>query len=1298
MAYRINFDKLKVNQPLYAPESSQGQSVQELADSLFVDSLPTSTPEASTPFGSEASTTSDNPRMALVNNPPDVYQASMGDSERTYQQQIAENTPAPVLPDNVNPQFAQAHPDLTTLLGAASYPIKRAMENPWMQRAGQTGSEVVTMTDRPDKVSTGSTAGDVSADLLGFIMGAAENPVSAGSKALKGTGLLAERYLPKLSNPIADLATKGAAMSVPYDIGYGALNNGIDPRSVAINAAASAGLNLLPYGVGRALANKQDSRLIPNIGGLERKLEGAAEKIDPGMVQQDLEQPRPTQTRPILPIAAEKFSLVPGKTRAEQTNAKVQQALEEWNRKNLGIAKKETQAQTKAQMNDMLAGVGKRQEQWLGEKFMPKADRQQELKNSIGLNRPSSPEEVAGIAKRQIPVNPREGYISSDNKGVFLRPLTQVKPKTEMPPRLGEPLPQGVGAASLRTPSTIETITSKSERGPVDVGNTIRAAYQKSVDSLNRLNDVDNYVAKTTGKKLAPQDKTYMAAMNQKGADQTARFILEEGLRDSKDKVVGPSFKEVVQKVPKGTWREFEDYLKLNHFKAWEKQGMEVYDKNLNMNEVIANKKIAEYEAKYPWMKQAAKDYTGWINQFGEKWLVDTGLVSKEQWQAMRTLYKDYIPFQRLMDESELGITGAKAGFANQPNPVKRALGSERKTIESIETMIERIPAYVKAAKRNEVMQKLIGFMKSDAEGMAPWGEIVTSDTANLTMKNVVAGRINGERIHVRLNDPQLLEALTKLSPQGQNAVVEFVRQGTRIMKMLTTGVNPVFSLARNIFRDLPMSYVSSKSTNNPAIWAKDLVGSLVDIVGNKEMYKSFKAMGGGHSSSIAADRNILAESKARIQPGYFDPSKPAQMAGRLGKAAFGGLERLANVTETMPRLGEYRRIVRQGGGSYESKVKGLFEANDITVNFNRSGDVSRSADAFIPYFNAAVQGLDKLGRIFKDNPVQATGKAIAAITVPTVALYAHNHNDPNYQRLSQWTKDNYFCIPKGNGTFIKIPKPRETGVIFGALPERVLRQWQDRDPNAFEGFAETIKTNFVPPTRTILAPIGDIRANKNFIGAPIVPGYMENLSPKLQYDENTSNPAKWIGDKLNISPKQADYLIRSYTGVIGQLGIPALSEGGSVKETLIRQVTADPVYSNDVVTKFYDKKKKLDTSASDAKYTGGQAESQDEKFRKLYGKIGDTISDTRDKMRKIEKNPALTPEAKKEQLRGMQAAIVTMADIANKSTDEQTKLYNDLKRKGKIVETKPKSAGQIQTDQRKADKTREEMTSLFTR
>jgi len=1234
------------------PETDNGipgegsPEIKRLASELFVDA-PVAPPEPSRPFFKQVAN--------FVKNPMNEIRYFNRKSDEQYE-----------------PVRKELYPQLYPEPGAPT------PQGSWFERTGQAGSEVMGMMDRPDKVTTGSKFGDISADLAGGLMGFAGNPASAGAKLWGGTEQAISGALPLIPKlnvlpAIAQTGLKMGATTLPYEATRAIANDRpFDAGEAGTAAASNALLGMLLHGGGKALASFRRPGEVP---GVESTLP-------------TLEAPPGVNTAPQKSFTSLRL---PGteKTAMDRLNEGIQEA-QNYVKHNDVLAAYPPGTTVEAALADIKANTGIDLPRLMNdvEAIQGRPGLRQQVANEAQFSR-------LGQAAGAIPelakfVGPgRERIIGGS-------PSLRVTPPMVQPVR--GTLPQGISPMSMQPPDTLGTITSKSDRGPIDINRIIRQTYSKTVDTQNRLNDVDKYVSSTIGRSLPPQDKLYMNAMNQKGADQTARYILEEGMVDAKGDAAGPSFKEVVKSVPSGKWREFEDYLKLNNFKAWEAEGKTVYDKNLNMNEIFADRKIADYEAKYPWMKQASQNYTGWINQFGEKWLVDTGLVSRDGWNAMRVKYKDYIPFQRLMDETELGVgTGrAKGAFAEQPNPVKKAMGSERKTIESVETMIERIPAYVKAAKRNEVMVKLIDHMKEDPQGMAPWGEIVTSDTAHLTMPNVVAGRINGERVHVKVSDPQLLDALTKLSPTGQNVVVEAVRQVTRTMKVLTTGVNPMFSLARNIFRDLPTSYVASKSTNNPITWGRDILGSVVDILRNKDIYKSYKAMGGGHSSSIATDRNILAESKARIQPGYFNPKNPLQMAGRLGKAAFGGLERLANVTETAPRLAEYRRIVRQGGGSYESKVKGLFEANDLTVNFSRSGEISKGVDAFIPYFNAAVQGLDKFARIYKDNPVQGIVKSVAAVTIPTIVMYAINHNDPNYNRLANWVKDNNFLIPKGDGTFIKIPKPREVGVIFGSSVERAMKQWSQGDPKGFEDFSKTIITNFAPPVRPIFMPFVDVARNKNFAGSTIVPGYMQNLSPQLQADENTSSISKWLGAQLGKSPKQIDYLVRSYTGVIGQLGIPALSEGGSMKETLIRQVTADPVYSNDIVNKFYEKKKDLETNASDAKFTGGQNEPIEVKQRKLYGKIAETISDTRDQMRAIEKNPALTDEAKKERLRGMQAAIVTMAEIANKSESEQMGLYNILKRKGKIEETKPVSPAKQALDLRNEQKKYKEMTGIL--
>jgi hypothetical protein len=403
----------------------------------------------------------------------------------------------------------------------------------------------------------------------------------------------------------------------------------------------------------------------------------------------------------------------------------------------------------------------------------------------------------------------------------------------------------------------------------------------------------------------------------------------------------------------------------------------------------------------------------------------------------------------------------------------------------------------------------------------------------------------------------------------------------------------------------------------------------------------------------MAADRNLLAESKASVLPGYFDLKKPITGAGRGIKAAGRGIEQFTNAVETAPRLPEYIRTVKQGGDTYASRQKGLFNAQDVTVNFSRHGSVAKDADAFVPYLNAALQGIDKLGRIYSKDPIGAVYRSVVAVTVPAIGLWLINRDDPNYQKLSSWTRDNYFCIPLESGKFLKIAKPREAGVVFGSMAERALDKWANDDPNGFKGFSEAWIHSFAPPVRTIGAPVTDVIANKNFAGAPIVPGYMQRLSPEQQHDENTSAPAKALGKLTNSSPKKIDYLARSYTGVLGELGIPAASEGRGesavqrIGNVLDKTFKADPLYSNDTLSYFYDAKDKLDTATSDFNATKIKGESYNPAKSKIMNAASTKISDINKQIRATNSNGNMSYEAKDARVRSLKQKSLDIADQA---------------------------------------------------
>jgi hypothetical protein len=828
---------------------------------------------------------------------------------------------------------------------------------------------------------------------------------------------------------------------------------------------------------------------------------------------------------------------------------------------------------------------------------------------------------------------------------------------------------------------TRQYIRSSTEREPIDPARIVDNFYTKYVDDLQRINDVDKGIEKLLGRKLNPEERAYYKALNTRGSDVIAKHILTDRLVDSKGNAIGQSLKDITSRIPSGkqSYDNFKDYLIARHAVTRMERGEKVYNKKANMSAERAAQKAAKYERDYPVFAQLGKELDEWNYQMAKSWLVDTGIIPESTLIQWRADNPHWVPNKRFFSalEKRKQSRGAKGGFGDQNNPVKAYAegGSERDILDPIESLIEYTDKYVKTAKRNEVMQtiyrnldnegKLEGFatvLKREKVDFEDGGtQLIDSledeiDLArlkknDLTKDNVLSTIIDGERVYMRIEDPDLLQALSNLQPQASNAVIEASRKLTNTMKALTTGINPVFGLTRNIFRDIPEGYVFSQTTNNPFRYAWDVIDGFVSVFadgayeatrnsrmlqnvtpdsfrqwlyGKSELYKDYKAVGGGHSSPAAADRDLLAQSKRSLLP-QNRRSNPAS----VGLAA---LENLNNALESGTRLGEFKRTRQSGGDSYDSRIEGLFKAQDVTTNFKRRGQVVHDLDAVIPYMNAAVQGLDKLVRSIKDQPVATVAKSLGAISLPTIALYAFNHDNPEYEKASNYNKDNFYLIPNADGkTFTKIAKPRELGVGFSALLERTLRAWKDDDPEAFRDFADTAKTMFLPPLvsevvqgknpmrGTIFGPLVEVDSNENFMGSPIVPQYLQGLSPRHQYDANTSEVGKKVGDLLNVSPKNVDHLIRSYTGVIGQLGLPATTQGASIGGTLQKQMTVDPAFSTDSTRYFYELKDKLDQQFADLKATGELPKGYDDNARKAMDQVAGYMSEYTRALREVD-------------------------------------------------------------------------------
>jgi hypothetical protein len=767
---------------------------------------------------------------------------------------------------------------------------------------------------------------------------------------------------------------------------------------------------------------------------------------------------------------------------------------------------------------------------------------------------------------------------------------------------------------------------------------TFKAAWDKLNKAYTRVVDTAHPFRKT-------DEETYRLATNSKSTGGIVDHILTNELVDKNGIKVGESFKKTVEAIPKGKEEDFWTYMSQRHNIDRAREGKALQP---NYTQEMSAKAVAQFEAANPGYKKIGDSITGWIDNFMTKWGVDAGIVDKEVYSKLRETYKSYFPTQREFSELEKSINGgAKRKYIDLDTPIKKAVESERDIKNPIENIMNLVNRTVRTAKYNEVGKSLLDSVRKAPDKLKDLAEVIpTQEGMFANTDNVVSILENGKPTYLRINNKDLLDALNGLPKNTTN--IKGLSNATNIFKSLITQKNPIFAI-RNIARDLPTAYING-TEKNPIKFGRDLVSAGKDLLTNSKAAQQYKGVGGGGAN-------------------FFNSGNPAKSAAQLNgggiksiiRKPLDAIEKFNNLTETAPRLAEFKRVTKKTG----DVQKGLYAANDVTTNFSRGGDITKALDRNgVAYLNAGVQGLDKLVRQVATKPLQTLAKGAVAITAPTLILDHINKNNPAYKDLDQRTKDNYYLFPLPNGTFFKLPKAREYGVLLSTLEQRIARAVTG-DKEAFKGLGKTVETNFSPTNpleSNMLSPIiSNLPSNKDFAGRAIVPQgmLMDGRSKYLQYDEKTSTPSKWLAQQaknrgIDLSPKQIDYIVKSYTGVIGQIGLPAATNNGGTSlqkavKPITSQFTADPLYSNQVLTDFYDNFDKLKQKAADKNITqkiASKLVTPEEAIKNKFNKASLEISDKNKEIR------ALNQVKDNLKIRKLRQDIINIA----KSTNEMLK------------------------------------------
>lgn len=460
---------------------------------------------------------------------------------------------------------------------------------------------------------------------------------------------------------------------------------------------------------------------------------------------------------------------------------------------------------------------------------------------------------------------------------------------------------------------------------------------------------------------------------------------------------------------------------------------------------------------------------------------------------------------------------------------------------------------------------------------------------------NVLAVRVEGKDRFVFFNRKderaqRMVHALKNLDADQLGRLLQVSSKLTRWFASVNTQYNPIFGVV-NMTRDVQAALLQLSTT--------PIRGSEKAVLGNvwpamKGIYaalraeRSDKAAPGNEWAKLFDEfqneggrtgyRDQFSNSQARAEAlqrelnpeGWMDGplgkvftangnlKVPMAQAQKLASGLFGWLTDYNDMMENGVRLAAYKAAKDKG----MTKQQAASVAKNLTVNFNRKGQIATQAGALYAFFNAAMQGTARMVQTLAGpagKKIMLGGLTLGALQAVTLTLAGFDDDEP-----PEFVRERSIIIPVGGGKYVSIPMP----LGFHVIPStsRILTEW------ALGGFKDTTKRfgDFMALFADTFNPIGNagwsiqtiapsavdplaaLAENRDWTGKPIAREDFNSLRPTPGYSrakDTASELSKAIAYWANLAtggtdykpglisptPDQIDYLIGQFTGGVGR-------------------------------------------------------------------------------------------------------------------------------------------------------------------
>lgn len=654
------------------------------------------------------------------------------------------------------------------------------------------------------------------------------------------------------------------------------------------------------------------------------------------------------------------------------------------------------------------------------------------------------------------------------------------------------------------------------------------------------------------------------------------------------------------------------------------------------------SKAVAEaYESKHPEFRAKAEQVWAYSRQINRNRAND-GLISAEDAEYYEEKYPHYVPTFR-----ESYMTGISPIRGKNNIAVKQTVSAAEGGGGTIAPLDESLAKQTLAATRAGSVN-IIANMIYDAAMRGETDEVeivsrkqVTSSEAydanyeeETPKNNEITFYRDGEKITMRVSR-EIFAGFDAVNGtiDFQNPAMTFLQRTMKVFKSWVTTYNPLFVIW-NKLRDVQDAGFNTKYGLK---FGKLLFSGRAEreIKANSKLWQAFVAAGGMTNTAYDVNEGFQRGVGER---GFIQARK------NLFLKAVDMINIANDFVEQTTRFTEFICSIEAGN----SVEQAIVDSQEVTTNFGRKGRIAKKFNATIsPFLNPSIQGFDKIVRNVKD--ATKSKKAFLALLFKVAILgiapqllneFLHGFDDDDddeYDELSDYVKTNNYLFKVGD-VFIRIPKGRISAAIAGAVVQTT---------NAIEGrnvdvggYIENTLSQMSPvenATRTIFSPITDVIANRSWSGGTIESRKFENVAPEYRYDDRTSAIAIALGKVLKVSPKKIHYLLDQYTGVFGDIILPATSAAAQ-KDMFSARMTVDPVSSNRLSGDFYKLYDDTNYAKNDPKASEEDRKKAADQTRFL-NRVKDAVSDLQQQKTEIQ-NSDKSRKEKLEETRVVQALI----------------------------------------------------------